>query len=195
MDAMGIVYLDLSLSLDGFVAGDNVGVDNPLGDGGDRLHEWMFAGKSAEESRAWEEEVFAPVGALVMGRRVADLGIGPWGDDPTFHAPVYVVTHRPHDPIVKVGGTTYNFVTEGLAAALEQAREVAGGKDIAIGGGADIARQCLAAGIVDEVRLHMVPVLLGAGARLFDGTARPELTTTQVEQGDGVVHLRYRVSR
>ena len=161
---MGIVYLDLSLSLDGFVAGDNVGVDNPLGDGGDRLHEWMFAGKSAEESRAWEEEVFAPVGALVMGRRVADLGIGPWGDDPTSHAPVYVITHRPHDPIVKVGGTTYNFVTEGLAAALEQAREVAGGKDIAIGGGADIARQCLAAGIVDEVRLHMVPVLLGAGA-------------------------------
>jgi len=191
---MGTVYIELSMSLDGFVAGANVTPDNALGDGGNRLHEWMFASRSEAESRAFEETVFAPVGALVMGRTMADLGIGPWGDDPTFHAPVYIVTHRPRDPIVKAGGTTYTFVPEGgLEAALDLARGAADGKDIAIGGGADIARQCLAAGVVDELRLHLVPVLLGGGARLFDGAARPELTPIGVEPAKDVVHLRYRL--
>jgi dihydrofolate reductase len=185
--------MEFSMSLDGFVAGSNIGTGNEMGDRGERLHEWMFAGKTAAQSRAYEEDIFAPVGALVMGRTVADLGIGLWGDDPTFHAPVYVVTHRPHDPIVKAGGTTYTFVTDGLDAALDQARAAAGGKDIAILGGADIARQCLATGVVDELRLHLVPILLGNGSRLFDGSALPELVTTSVEPADGVVHVWYRV--
>jgi dihydrofolate reductase len=192
---MGTTYFEMSVSLDGFVTGPNVGVDNPLGDGGELLHEWMFAGRTAAESRAYEEQVFAPVGAIVIGRTMADVGIGLWGDDPTFHMPVYVVTHRPHEPIVKAGGTTYTFVTDGLDSALDQARTAAGGQDLAIGGGADIVRQCLAAGVIDEMRLHLVPVTLGAGDRLFDGTVRLELTTTSVEEADGVVHARYRVRR
>jgi dihydrofolate reductase len=134
---------------------------------------------------------------MVIGRRMADLGIGPWGENPTFHMPVFVVTHDRHDPIVKDGGTTYRFVTDGLDNALDQARAAAGGKDIAIGGGADIVRQSLAAGIIDEIRLHLVPVLLGDGVRLFDDAAKAptELATTSVDQADGVVHLRYRVRR
>jgi len=194
---MGMVYFELSMSLDGFVAGPNVTVDNPLGDGGERLHDWMFAGRSEAEARAFEEAVFAPVGAMVMGRRMADLGIGPWGDNPTFHMPVFVVTHDTHDPIVKDGGTTYSFVTDGLDRALDQARAAAGDKDIAIGGGANIVRQCLAVGVIDEIRLHLVPMLLGGGVRLFDdGTLTPaELATTSVEQADGAVHLRYRLRR
>jgi dihydrofolate reductase len=194
---MGMVYFDLSVSLDGFVTGPNVTVGNPLGDGGERPHDWMFAGRTEAESRAFEEAVFAPVGAIVMGRRMADFGIGPWGDDPTSHAPVFVVTHDAHDPVVKDGGTTYSFVTDGLESALDQARAAAGDKDVAIGGGANIVRQCLAAGVIDEIRLHLVPVLLGDGVRLFDdGIATPtELAMTSAEQADGVVHLRYHMSR
>lgn len=194
---MGKVFFDLSMSLDGFIAGANRRPDEPLGDGGERLHDWMFAGRSDAESRAFQEEVFAPVGAMVMGRRMADVGIGPWGDNPTFHMPVYVVTHRAHDPIVKDGGTTYTFVTDGLDSALRQAQMAAGEKDIAIGGGAHIVRQCLAAGVIEEIRLHLIPVLLGDGIRLFDRaiTQPPELATTSVQEADGVVHLRYRVHR
>jgi dihydrofolate reductase len=193
---MGVLYFELSVSLDGFVTGPNVGMDKPLGDGGEHLHDWMFAGRGEAESRAYEESVFAPVGAMVIGRRMADLGIGPWGDNPTFHMPVFVVTHRAHEPIVKDGGTTYTFVTEGLGSALEHAREAAGGKDIAIGGGADIVHQCLQAGVIEEIRLHHVPVLLGGGGRLFDGLdGGPPLDITSVEHADGVVHVRYAVHR
>jgi dihydrofolate reductase len=195
---MGMVYFELSVSLDGFVAGPNVTAGNPLGDGGERLHDWMFAGRSEAESRAFEEAVFAPVGAMVMGRRMADFGIGPWGEDPTFHMPVFVVTHTAHDPIVRDGGTTYRFVTDGLDSALDQARAVAGDKDVVIGGGATIVRQCLAAGVIDEIRLHLVPVLLGDGVRLFDDAIKApteELALTSVDQADGVAHLRYRVRR
>jgi dihydrofolate reductase len=189
------VYFDVSTSLDGFVAGPNVRPDNPMGDGGERLHDWMFVGKTADQSRAWEESVFAPVGALVMGRRMLDLGIGPWGDNPTFHAPVFVVTHDPHEPIVKDGGTTYTFVTGGLEPALVLARAAASERDIAIAGGADLIRQCLATGVIDEMRLHFVPMLLGAGVRLFEGADLPvtDLETISVESASGVVHVRYRL--
>jgi dihydrofolate reductase len=192
---MGVVYFELSMSLDGFVTGPNVSVDNPLGDGGEHLHDWMFEGKTAEESVEFEEKVFAPSGAIVMGRRMLDLGIGPWGDNPTFHAPVFVVTNRPHDPIVKEGGTTYHFVTDGLEAAFEQARKATGTKDIAIVGGADIVRQCLDRGLVEEARLNLIPMVLGSGTRLFEGVDASNLhfAIARVIEADGVVHLRFRV--
>jgi dihydrofolate reductase len=128
---MAIVYFDVSMSLDGFIAGPNVGVENPLGDSGELLHEWMFAGKTDEESVEFEEQLFRPCGAMLIGRRMLDVGIGPWGDDPTFHMPVYVLTHRPHEPVVKHGGTTYYFLTGSLLSAIEQARDAADGKDVA----------------------------------------------------------------
>jgi dihydrofolate reductase len=124
-----------------------------------------------------------------------DLGIGPWGDNPTFHAPVFVVTNRPHDPIVKDGGTTYYFVIDGLEAAFEQAPKAAGDTDIAIVGGADIVRQCLDRGLVEEARLNLIPMLLGSGTRLFEGVGASNLrfAMTRVIEADGVVHLRFRV--
>lgn len=193
---MGIVYFDMSMSLDGRIAGPHVSVERPLGDGGERLHDWMFEGKSADEARAFEEEIFRPTGATVMGRRMFDLGVDPWGDNPTFHMPVYVVTHAAREPLVKEGGTTYFFVTDGLESALNQARTAAGDKDVSIAGGADIVQQSLNAGVVDEIRLHLVPVLLGDGTPLFDHLEFRQkwLTTLRVVEGDGVVHIRFRAS-
>lgn len=133
------------------VAGPNVGTDLPLGEGGERVHDWMFQGKSAAEAEAWEVERFSTVGALVIGRRTLDVGIGPWGETPTFHAPCFVVTHRAQAPIVKHGGTTYTFVTTGIHAALEEAKLAAGGQDVVVMGGAAIAQQYLNAGLLDEV--------------------------------------------
>jgi dihydrofolate reductase len=193
---MAIVYFDVSMSLDGFIAGPNVGVENPLGDRGELLHEWMFAGKTDEESAEFEEQLFRPCGAMVIGRRMLDVGIDPWGDDPTFHMPVYVLTHRPHEPVVKRGGTTYYFLTGGLLSVLEQARAAADGKDVVIGGGANIVQQCLAAGVVEEIRLHLVPVLLGAGTRLFRDVGRLKVATRSSDTGPGgVMHLTFKVSQ
>jgi dihydrofolate reductase len=191
------VYFDVSMSVDGFIAGPNVSPDNPMGDGGEELHEWMFAGKTEQEARAWQESTFASVGAVVMGRRMLDLGIDPWGDEPAFHAPVFVVTHDAHEPIVKAGGTTYTFVTGGLHDALGLAQAAAGSRDIAIAGGADVVRQCLAAGVVDEIRLHVVPILLADGIPLFGrGEFEPtSLETVSVETDSGVFHLRYRMPK
>jgi dihydrofolate reductase len=192
---MSTVYFDLSISLDGYVAGPNVTLSNPLGDDGERLHDWMFVGRSAEQARTFEEDVFAPCGAMLMGRTMLDVGIEPWGEEPTFHMPVFILTHRPHEPVVKLGGTTYYFVTTGLADALEQARAAAGGKDIVIAGGANLVRQCLAAGMVQEFRLHLVPVVLGGGVRLFDGVApfTAEPAASCVLDSHGVTHLHYRM--
>lgn len=193
---MGVVYFELSMSLDGFVTGPGVSVDNPLGDGGEHLHDWMFEGRTDEESAEFQEKAFAPSGAIVMGRRMLDLGIGPWGDNPTFHLPVFVVTNRPHDPILKEGGTTYNFVTGGLETAFERARQAAGNKDIAIVGGADIVRQCLDRGLVEEARLNLIPLVLGSGTRLFEGVDPSNLrfAIARVIEERGVVHLTFRVS-
>jgi dihydrofolate reductase len=201
------------MSLDGFVAGPNQSEENPLGEGGEQLHEWAFAleawrkphGREGGEVNASSkvlEESLENVGATVMGRNMFGGGPGPWGDDPwdgwwgddpPFHHPVFVVTHHARDPLPKEGGTTFTFVTDGIGSALDQARHAAGGKDVALAGGADVAQQYLSAGLVDEVQIHLVPVLLGGGARLLDGLG-DAVRLEQVEAIDapGVTHLKYR---
>ena len=187
---MSRLRLRLSLSLDGYVAGPDQSVDNPLGIGGMQLHEWVFPlaawraphgleGGVVNASSAVVEESLVNVGATIMGRRMFGGGPGPWdtqqpwngwwGDTPPFHHPVFVLTHHARPPLVLEGGTTFHFVTSGIGTALEQARAAAGGRDVALAGGAQAARQYLVAGLVDEMLLSVVPVLLGAGERLFEG--------------------------
>ncbi|MBO0706259.1 MAG: dihydrofolate reductase family protein [Candidatus Dormibacteraeota bacterium] len=190
-----MVYTNLSISLDGFIAGARVGMDNPMGDGGERLHEWMFSGKSPDEIQAFQDEEFATTGALIMGRTMFDVGVGPWGENPPFHAPVFVVTHRAAAPIVKEGGTTYTFVTDGPSAALELARAAAGDQDICVAGGAAAVRHYSNGGVIDELRLHLVPILLGDGVRLEAlnrHAAQLELQPGVKAEGN-IVHLRYRL--
>jgi dihydrofolate reductase len=192
--AMSRVVLELSISLDGFVAGTDVGPGAPLGIGGEGLHEWMFAGKSSTESETFETAHFSEIGALILGRRTADLGIGPWGEEPTFHAPCFVVTHRPAETIVKQGGTSYIFVTDGIEAALERARQAAGSQDVQVIGGAGVAQEFLNRGLLDEIRLHLVPILLGAGTRLFDGVRTDvRLLPRETQNAPAVTHLIYDV--
>lgn len=179
----------ISMSLDGYVAGPYQSVDQPLGVGGRRLHEWVFPlaafrrlhGQEGGEDNASNrivEESLANIGATIMGRHMfgghpgtwhpTKPWAGWWGRNPPFHHPVFVLTHHARKPLVMDGGTTFHFVTEGMEAALAQARRAAGGRDIALGGGANVAQQYLAAGLVDEMELHLVPVLLGRGERLFE---------------------------
>jgi dihydrofolate reductase len=169
----------LSMSLDGFLAGPNQSLENPLGEGGKALHEWAFAardggGPEAEYANLWSKNV----GAVVMGRNMfgpirGDWGdeqwTGWWGDDPPYHTPVFVLTHHEREPLEMEGGTTFYFVTDGIEAALERAVEAAAGKDVSLGGGASTARQYLTAGLVDEMAIHVSPVLLGSGEPLFEG--------------------------
>lgn len=212
---MPAVTFDISMSLDGFIAGPNQTLEQPLGDGGEELHEWIVRLASWRERHGLEggetgpesdliEESTAKVGAHVMGRRMFSGGDGPWesdpnadgwwGDDPPFHAPVFVVTHHPREPVEKQGGTTYTFVTDGVEAAIAEARAAAGGKDTAIAGGATIVQQALNAGLVDEFQVNVVPVLLGDGVHLFgEGQAKIELT--KVVDSPAAMHLRYRVAR
>jgi dihydrofolate reductase len=189
---VGKVYADMSMSLDGFIAGPNVSLTNGLGDGGERLHDWIFAGRSDADVAAFMNDRFGSVGAVLMGRTMLDVGIEPWGEEPAFHAPVFVVTHRPADRIERKGGTSYTFVTNGPEAALRMARDAAGDKDIRVEGGAAIVRQYLKSGVVDELHLHIVPILLGGGTRLFEDSETPTLEEARasgsVDQG-GVVHL------
>ena len=194
---MSKVFLEMTISLDGFATGPEVGPDAPLGIGGERLHEWMFAGKSATEVETFATAYYGEIGALVMGRRMVDLGIRPWGEEPVFHAPCFVVTHRPAETIVKKGGTSYVFVTHGIEAALEQAREAAGSQDVQVNGGADVARQFLNAGLLDEVRLHIAPIVLGSGTRLFDGVRTDVRLVPREAQNasPAVTHLIYDVER
>jgi dihydrofolate reductase len=197
---MGKVIADHSVSLDGFGAGPNVAMDNPMGDGGEGLHEWMWseAGRTGRDGTMVDgpQELLAGAGAIVVGRRMFDLGEEPWGDPPPFHDnPVFVVTHRAHAPIVKQGGTTYTFVTDGLHATLARAREAARGRDVVVLGGADVIRQCLKGGLLDELQLHVVHVLLGGGTRLFGDmdAASAAFERTRVIDADGVTHLRFRL--
>jgi dihydrofolate reductase len=206
----------ISISLDGFVAGPNQSEENPLGEGGERLHDWVVSlaawreshdkqGGEVNESTRIVEEAGQNVGASVMGRNMfGPIGGGPWrgeqwtgwwGDDPPYHHGVFIVTHHPRDPVGMKGGTTFHFVTDGIESALEQAREAAGGKDVRLWGGADVARQYLAAGLLDDLELHVVPVLLGDGARLFDNLRGAEVQLEQVRavEAPGVTHLKYRV--
>lgn len=189
------VLLEMSMSLDGYVAGPDVSPQEPMGRGGERLHDWMFEGRSAAESQVFETDHFSSIGAVIVGRRMADLGIGPWGEEPPFHAPVFVVTHRPAETIVKKGGTSYVFVTGGIDDALRQAREAAGSADVQVNGGADIARQYLEAGALEELRLHLVPLVLGAGTRLFDSATSltVSLRPTAATNSPQVTHLTYAV--
>jgi dihydrofolate reductase len=198
---MGKVIADQSISLDGFSAGPNVAVGNGMGDGGDALHAWMGWEDGGPAARAGGADDLSPFallqrsGAVVVGRRMFDVGEGPWGDDPPFHQPVFVVTHRAQAPIVKEGGTTYTFVTSGVGAALAQAQEAAGGKDVAVLGGADVIRQLAEAGLLDELWLHLAPILLGDGTRLFErmDPQRVTLARTHVVAAPGVTHFRFQV--
>jgi dihydrofolate reductase len=198
---MSKVTVDISMSVDGFVAGPNQSLDNPLGEGAeDRLHRWMF---EEAEANAAELQGITAAGAFIMGRNMFSPGRkdwdlewkGWWGDDPPYHRPVFVLTHHPRPVLPMNGGTTFTFVTDGIESALAQAREAAGGGDIAIAGGAHTVNQYLAAGLIDELRLHVAPVLLGAGERLFDGVGDLTLEPLGVRGTDLVTHLRYRVTR
>jgi dihydrofolate reductase len=189
----GTVLLEMSMSLDGFVAGSGVSVRMPMGNDRGRIHDWMFQGKTAQEARTWEEEQFANIGAVIMGNTTFDVGVGPWGDNPTFHAPCFVVAHNARETVVKDGGTSYTFVADGIERALEQARAAAGAKDIMVMGGANLARQYVRAGLLDEMRIHLVPILLSEGVRLFDDLAAGPVELQQLDmiEGSGVIHLRF----
>jgi dihydrofolate reductase len=208
------VRVHISTSLDGYVAGSNQSMENPLGEGGEALHDWLVALKSWRESAGMEggeegvsnaifEEAIANVGTEIMGRgkfgppRRGPWGDDPWqgwwGDDPPFHKPVFVLTHHEREPLT-LTDTTFAFVTDGIGSAMERAKDAAGDKDVFIGGGADVINQYLAAGLVDELELHVVPILLGGGARLFDGVGHDvKLELLRVVEAPGVTHLKYRV--
>ena len=211
---MSKVRVHISTSLDGYVAGPTQTLENPLGEGGEELHDWLVRLKAWREHAGMEggeenvssavfREVIANVGAEIMGRgKFGPAGRGPWGDDPwrgwwgedpPFHKPVFVLTHHEREPLT-LSDTTFTFVTDGIESALEQATEAARDKDVFIGGGADIINQYLAGGLVDELELHITPILLGGGARLFDGVG-PNLKLEEIRavQAPGVAHLKYRV--
>jgi len=215
---MARLICDISTSLDGYVAGSNQTLEKPLGRGGELLHEWLT------ETRAWREphglaggednadsrvfgEHLRSIGATIMGRRMFSGGSGPWdedpnadswfGDDPPFHHPVFILTHHARDPVAKDGGTTYRFVTDGIESALQQARVAAGDRDVQVAGGADAVQQYLAAGLLDEIQIHVAPVLLGGGVRLFGelGATPPKVELVRVIESPGATHLRYRIVR
>ncbi len=192
---MGKVFADHSLSLDEFSAGPNVNMNNPMGDGGEELHAWQFLGE--RRSEVLENLFGRSTGAVLVGRHTFDLGEKPWGDNPPFHLPVFVVTHRPKVIVTKRGGTTYTFVTEGLEHALAQARSTAGDRDVVVLGGAAIIQQCLRAGLLDELQLHFVHILLGGGTSLFDDLdpVRLALEHTRLNDDEGVTHLNFRIER
>jgi dihydrofolate reductase len=192
----------MSISLDGFVAGPDQSRDNPLGVRGLELHRWHLGELSHEADIRARDMLMRPRGAYVMGRNMFGPIRGPWngdwrgwwGDEPPYHAPVFVLTHHPHEPIEMQGGTTFHFVTEGFDAAFEQARQVAGDRGVDIAGGASTVRQALAAGVVDELTLDIAPVVLGAGERLFDGVPDLALEPIGVTHSPLATHVSYRVS-
>jgi dihydrofolate reductase len=200
---MGRVTCELSISADGYSAGLNQTSQRPFGDDGgdgwgDKLHAW-FA-ETPEENRAEVDQMTA-AGAFIMGRNMFGPVHGEWdrqwngwwGDDPPFHAPVFVLTHHPREPQPMDGGTTYYFVTDGIESALTRAREAAGDGDVSIQGGATTINQYLAAGLIDELRLHIVPFTLGAGTRLFDGVPPLKLEQVKSRAASSVTHVTYRV--
>jgi dihydrofolate reductase len=206
----------ISISADGFIAGPNQSVEHPLGEGGTQLHEWVLKleewrrahgepGGETNASSAVFAESLENVGAVVMGRNMFGGGPGPWGenpwrgwwgDEPPFHIPVFVLTHHAREPLEMKGGTTFHFVTDGIEAALDQATAAAAGKDVSLGGGADVIQQYLKAGLVDEMLLNVVPVVLGSGARLFENLegADIRLERIQVVEGPEATHLGYRLT-
>ncbi|MDQ1705779.1 MAG: hypothetical protein QOF18_2145 [Frankiaceae bacterium] len=199
--SMSRVTCHMSISLDGFVAGPDQSVDNPIGVGGLRLHKWHFE-PLHEVDIPVRDNLLAPKGAYVMGRNMfgpirgawSDDWRGWWGDEPPYHAPVFVLTHHAHDPIEMDGGTTFHFVTDGFEAAMEQAKAVAGDAEVDIAGGASTVRQALSVGAIDELMLDIVPVLLGSGERLFDGVGDLALEPVEVVDSPHATHVRYRIT-
>jgi dihydrofolate reductase len=212
---MAKLICDISMSLDGYIAGPNQTLEQPLGEGGEQLHEWVFGLASFRERHGMEggetnaddevvKESLALQGAVVMGRRMFSGGEGRWEDDPNadgwwgdappFGVPVFVLTHHAREPVEKQGGTSFTFVTEGTEAALELAREAAGEKDVLVAGGANAVQQYLRAGLLDELQIHLVPLLLGSGVRLLDDVADGPvgLEITRVVDSPTVTHLKYR---
>jgi len=201
------------MSLDGYTAGPRQSPENPLGEGGEQLHEWVLPlaawraphglkGGTVDQSTPVMEESLINIGATIMGRNMFGGHPGPWdpakpwngwwGDTPPFHHPVFVLTRHPRPPLTLRGGTTFTFVTDGIASAYEQALEAAGGRDVALAGGANVARQFLNAGLVDEMEISLAPVLLGAGARLFDGvTDLNGLRPVRTVAAPNVTHLKF----
>ena len=198
---MSTVNCDLAVSLDGYVAGPNQSADNPLGEGGMRLHTWHVGApleQDAEIVATWMR-----VGAHIMGRNMFGPGRGEWdldwkgwwGEEPPYGVPVFVLTHHEREPLV-MGATTFHFVTDGIHSALERARAAAGDLPVAIAGGASTANQYLAAGLVDELHLHVVPIVFGGpGERLFDGVPPMDLTPVAVVGSPNVTHLKYARTR
>ncbi|MCW3046690.1 MAG: 5-amino-6-(5-phosphoribosylamino)uracil reductase [Solirubrobacterales bacterium] len=210
---MSSVTCQISISLDGFVAGPNQSPENPIGEGGMRLHEWAFATDTWRRQQGLDggehnadadvvDEATQGIGAYIMGRKMFGGGDGPWdetwrgwwGEDPPYHVPVFVLTHHSREPLAMEGGTTFTFVTDGIGSALEQARAAAGDGDVAVAGGASVVRQSLATGMLDELHLHIVPVILGAGERLLEDVGDPALEPVGVVASPAVTHVRYRVS-
>lgn len=215
---MARLFLDISMSLDGFVAGPNATLEEPLGEGGEGLHEWVFPLRSWRAPHGLEGGETGPdddlvrerlerTGAVIMGRRMFSGGAGPWegdpnadawwGDNPPFHVPVFVLTHHEREPVEKEGGTTFVFVNDGIESALEQALSSAGENDVALAGGASVAQQYLQAGLLDELHVHVAPVLLGGGVSLFGevGTDAPTLKLTRVLESPLATHLSYDIER
>jgi dihydrofolate reductase len=209
---------DITMSLDGFVAGPNPSLEDPLGEGGEALHEWAFRLKQWREAHGLEggeddvdgevvDESLAAAGATIMGRKMFSGGAGPWeadpnangwwGDDPPFHHPVFVLTSHAREPLAMQGGTTFTFVTDGIESALDQARAVAGEKNVHVAGGADVVQQYLNAGLLDELQIHVAPMLLGSGTRLLDNldAAAIEFRAKRVRSSPYVTHLKYEVAR
>ena len=199
---MNLVTCHMSISVDGFVAGPDQSLDNPLGIGGPRLHKWHMGEPGNDADRRMADELLTPKGAYVMGRNMfgpirgdwAGDWQGWWGDEPPYHAPVFVLTHYPHDPIELKGGTTFHFVTGGFDAAFAQAQAAADGGGVDIAGGASTARQALAAGVINELILDVAPVLLGRGERIFDGSVCPSLEAIEVAASPYATHIHYRVN-
>jgi dihydrofolate reductase len=209
-----MLRFQLSVSLDGYAAGPEQSEENPLGIGGEDLHKWAIELEAWRKPHGLEggvvnastpvmEEMFANVGATVMGRNMFGGGPGPWsedppwngwwGDDPPFHMPVFVLTHHPREPLEMAGGTTFIFVTDGIGSALEQANQAAGGQDVLLGGGASVVQQYLAAGLVDEFDLDIAPLLLGGGKRLLENVGNLQLEQVRAIEAPGVTHIKFRV--
>jgi dihydrofolate reductase len=212
---MSRLRLSITMSLDGYVAGPDQTEENPLGIGGMELHEWFFPLKAFREMHGGDggevnassdvvEQRRANIGATIMGRNMFGPVRGPWpdeswrgwwGDDPPYHHPVFVLTHHPREPLEMDGGTTFHFVSDGIESALTQAREAAQGRDVWLAGGASVANQYLAAQLVDEIDVSIAPLILGRGARLFEGLESGALKLQQICAVDapGVTHIKYEV--
>lgn len=213
---MSKLKLNITMSLDGYVAGPDQSLEHPLGIGGEQLHGWLVPlaafreshgaeGGEVNESTPFAHDILAGAGATIMGRNMFGGGPGPWkddswrgwwGDDPPYHHPVFVLTHHSREPLEMDGGTTFHFVTDGIESALDRARAAAGDKGISLGGGASVAQQYIAAGLLDEIVVSIVPILLGGGARLFDNLgAASKLQQVEAVGAPGVTHIRYAKAR